>query len=159
MQKLFKKVVVLITALVAVLGIAAFTTACDKGDKVTYAKAGTEITIIVLDENEEPIGPNFGQDDFSDEVTNAGVQFCSVDPTSATGLGVCASIVWVTNENGTVKVSYDAVKKAYDDTPNATGVELHVAYVEGKGYEKDYGVYPIDKIPSTITIKLKKASN
>lgn len=165
MQKLFKKIAVLLIALVAVLGITAFATACDD-NSVTYATAGTEITIIVKDENGNRIdGPNFGKTDDGEEDFKVGVNLCTVVPDAEGGLGNCSQIAWL-DATGEVKIKYDDIVRTLETTKtaypnnNVTGeMELHVNYVKGKGYEHTYGKYPIDKIPSTITITLVKLAD
>lgn len=165
MQKLFKKIAVLLTALIAVLGISAFATACTD-DSVTYAKSGDEITIIVKDENGNRInGETFGE--MYEQPMQVRIQFCSVVPDADGGLGLCQSDPSLVNSNGEAKVSYDVLVQLQHNTENSpayankniTGeLELHVLYIQDKGYEKDYAKYPLDKIPTTITVTLKLAA-
>ena len=165
MQKLFKKIAVLLTALIAVLGISAFATACTD-DSVTYAKSGDEITIIVKDENGNRInGETFGE--YYGQPFQVKIQFCSVVPDAEGGLGLCQSEPTPVDSNGEAKVSYDELKQVIENTKNSpsyagkniTGEhELHVLYIADKGYEKDYGKYHMDRFPSTITVTLKLAA-
>lgn len=163
MQKLFKKIAVLLTAVIAVLGIAVFATACDdkgnSGDNTKYATAGSTIKITVVDENGDPInGPTFGVDEWSGATMNAQAQFCSYYEATGT-LGMCASPVDI-NAQGIAILEYDAIKSNADNsTPAATKVELHILFVEEAGYEKDYGVYDVNKIPTEITVTLKLKTN
>lgn len=164
MQKLFKKLAVLLVAVVAVLGIAAFATAC-KDDSVTYAKAGDEITVIVKDESGNRInGETFG--DYYGMPFQVRIQFCSVVTDTEDGLGLCQNDPSPVNSNGEAKISYDDLVQLQHNTENSpayagkniTGeLELHVLYIADKGYEKDYEKYPLDKIPTTITVTLKLA--
>ena len=165
MQKLFKKIAVLLTALIAVLGISAFATACTD-DSVTYAKSGDEITVIVKDENGNRInGETFGE--YYGQPFQVTVMFCSVVTDEPSGQGLCQETPTPVDSKGEAKVSYDDLKRVIENTKNSPGYAgknitgelfLHVNYVEDKGYEKDYEKYPLDKMPTTITVTLKLAA-
>lgn len=149
MQKLFKRFSVVIMALAMVVCLAACATACTNGnDEEQYAT--DTFTVTVLDENGNPIdGTNFGQEDFPDD--NGVYPTCAVKIQFCTLNGGCTPKNPEVGADGKVTIELSDLKML---APNGETIELHVLYVEGKGYKKEYGQYKVDKIPLEITVTL-----
>lgn len=155
MNKFFKRLSVVLTALIAVVCLAAFA-ACDKGNEDggnNYAT--TTVAITVKDENGNLInGATFGEGDYDSSVTQVSIQFCIAGED-----GACMQPVNV-GADGKASISYtdmhDTVLQ-FPDATESTMIELHVLNVEAKGYKKAYGQYKLNEVPATIEITLVKA--
>lgn len=151
MQKLFKRFSVVIMALAMVVCLAVFAVACTNDDDKDEEKYATDtFTVTVLDENGNPIdGTNYGQEDFPDE--NGVYPTCAVKIQFCTLEGGCTFRNPEVGADGKATIELSVLKEL---AANGETVELHVLYVEGKGYKKEYGQYKVDKIPLEITVTL-----
>lgn len=149
MNKFFKKLAVAITALVAVMCIAAFATACDKGGE-DGGYATTSFTVTVLGEDGNPFDGTQG-----DSGHKVKLQFCAVKDGVA---GSCLSAHQPeVGTDGKVSVDLTQIKTFVTDK-DANQFIIHIINLDGQGYsyEGNYGVYEIDKVPKAITITLNK---
>lgn len=170
-MKFLKKFAAILAAIMAVTCLAVFAVACNKdSDDKEEGYATTTFTVIVQYEDGTPIDGTKNRDGgswLSDAVwpamelpaNCAQVQFCSVK--SDGELGSCANPVNIDAE-GKATLEVSAIKTVAE-TMQTTTVELHICNVKGFGYDKGegnsaYGRFEIDKIPLTITVKLKKAA-
>ncbi len=152
-MKLFKRLAVVLTAIIAVVCVAAFA-ACNKDDEGgnggnNYATTTVEVT--VKDENGDLIdGTTFGEGDYDPELKQVNVQFCIPD-------GIC-----FINENlgadGKVVIDYNEIKtKATSSGDTNPTIELHINGVAKKGYKVAYGQYKLNEVPAKIEVTLEKA--
>lgn len=152
-MKLFKRLAVILTAIMAVVGIAVFAAACDKGGNEEGYATDT-FTVTVLGEDGNPIdGTTFG-DNYGE--TQVKIQFCAVkaDGDASACLGNYQPDV---GANG--KVTVDLTKlKTFVENNEASKFVIHFINLDGKGYSPlgNYGVYEIDKVPKTLTVTLDK---
>lgn len=163
MQKLFKRCALVLTAMIAILCMAAFAVACtdggdngdpsNGGDKTEYAT--TTFTVTVNDENGNPVDPSIGM--YYGEPYTIKVQFCSVLPSGE--LGECAAIVDL-NSEAKVTFNLENIKSLMHNSieQGATKMELHVHGVAELGYEATYAQYEFDKVPLEIVVTLKLAA-
>ncbi len=148
-MKLFKRLAVTLTAIMAVVGIAVFAAACDKGGNEEGYATDT-FTVTVLGEDGNPFDGTQG-----DSGLNVKIQFCAVKPDG--DASACFADRFDVGTDG--KATVDLTKIKTFVTNNETNkFIIHVANLDGQGYSSDgnYGVYEIDKVPKTITIKLDK---
>lgn len=163
-MKFFKKFAAIFAAIVATVCIAAFATACDD-DKVEYAT--TEFTVTfkyedgtAFDGSKHKSGESWMNDAVQTiPAPHAQIQFCAVLPSGE--LGICANPIDI-GEDGKVVVPLAAIKAAAE-SQNTNMVELHICNISSYGYTKGednsaYGRYEVDKIPVSLTITLKLAS-
>lgn len=158
MQKFLRKFAVLLMAVVATVCTVAFIAACDKNDGEKSEYATTTFTVIVQDENGNVIdGTTFGINDVNGtSADTVKIQVCAVNGDGT--LGTCLNTTFAVNAEGKATVDLSLVK-----TLDSNKFELHVMNVQSKGYTKgentgDYGRYEVDKVPLTITVKLKKSA-
>lgn len=151
-MKLFKRLAVVLTAIIAVVCVAAFA-ACNKDDEGGNGGnnyATTTVQVTVKDENGDLIdGTTFGEGDYDPELKQVNVQFCIPD-------GIC-----FINENlgadGKVVIDYNKIKtkaSSYGENPT---IELHINNVKAKGYQVTYGQYKLNEVPAKIDVTLVKA--
>lgn len=160
-MKFFKKFAAVFAAVVATVFLAAFATACDKsGNEDEFAT--TTFTVIVQDENGNPIDgtdAKWKNDAMPEISANVQVQFCAVSADGTGNTEACAQPDSV-NSEGKATVSLEKLVTAAQGQ-NSNKVELHILSVTSNGYVKgesgEYLQYELDKIPLTITIKLKLA--
>lgn len=146
-MKLIKKLAVVLTAIMAVVCVAAFT-ACDKGGE-TYAT--TSFNVTVLGEDGNPIDGTKG-----DEGTKVKLQFCAV--TAEGNADACLSGYQPeVGADGKLTVDLSRIK-SFVENNDANRFVIHIINLEGQGYSflANYGVYEVDKVPTEISITLNK---
>ena len=167
MTKVFKRIAVLLFAVISTVCIAAFASACNddgnQGGNGGNQYATTSFTVTVLDENGSPInGPEFGEDNYDPDVHQVYIQFCTVLPNGTQG--ACWGTTSNIDANGKVTIQLAGLKTFMQDINEDSDVtittfELHVRRVANKGYVEEYEDYryTVDTVPMNITVTLKKA--
>lgn len=167
-MKLFKKLAVVLAAVLTTACLSVFAAACTEGDDTVYAT--DTVTVIVQYEDGTPIdgtkhssGESWLSDtmfelDIESPAPCTQVQFCVVYENGS--LGACAAPVNI-DEDGKAVLQLSDLKE-FVEANNVTLLELHICNVKSYGYDKGednavYGRYEIDKIPATITVTLKAA--
>ena len=151
MKKFIKTLTILAIVTLCTVCLAAFA-GCGDNNKDDNKLDPDTIYITVLDESGKAIdGTTFGKWALDESVTQVSIQFCAVD-----GNGACTMTTPDVGTDGKAQFKLSELK-SFAESNNATTVELHVLYVDGKDYKKEYGQYKVSEIPQTITVTLKKA--
>lgn len=173
MQKFLKKFAAIFAAALAVVCLAVFAVACDKGGNGDGEGDGnngggyatTTFTVIVKDENGNPIDGTsdiWENDNIPGMPYNAQVQFCSVTDNENNRLGTCNNPVAI-GADGKAVIDLEGIRVTAE-AMSTNLFELHICNVECQGYTKGeynaaYGRYEVDKIPLVIEVTLKFAAD